>query len=175
MPIDVLVVCDGRASEEVVYDSFTPADIARIATALGYDARILPANSQADATATVALRKGAAVVDVVLGDRVEDSNLYGSGFVGSPVIPAAAKRGARMALRRGKPRLRPDDWRVGVTLSFDGGVTADWVGQRLEDGMELVAATTRGTRGRAFRSKFDRSGSTAEHESYRSLFSLIRE
>ena len=140
MPIDVLVVSDGRASEEIVYDSFTPADIARIATRLGYDARILPANPQADATATVALRRGATVVDVVLGDRVEDSNLYASGVVGSPVIPAAATRGARTALRRAKPRLRPDAWRVGVTLSFDGGVTAAWVGQRLEYGMELVAA-----------------------------------
>ena len=175
VPIDVQAVCDGRASEEVVYDCFTPADIARIATRLGYAARILPAGPQADATATVALRKGAAVAEVVLGDRVEESNLYGSGFVGSNVLPAAAKRGARTALRRGKPRLRPDAWRVGVTLSFDGGVTAAWVGQRLEYGMELVAATTRGTRGRAVRSKFERSGSTAEQESYRSLFSLIRE
>jgi hypothetical protein len=173
VPIDVQVVFDGRASEEVVYDSFTPAEIARIATGLGYAARILPANPQADATATVALRKGAAVVEVVLGDRAEDSNLYASGFVGSPVIPVAMKRGARKALRRGPLRVRSNNWRVGVTLSFEGGVTAEWVGRRLEYGMTLVAATTRGTRGRAFGSKFYRSAPTAELESYRSLFSSI--
>ena len=173
VPIDVQVVCDGRASEEVVYDSFTPVEIAQIATGLGYDARILPPSPQADATATVALRRGAVVAEVVLGDRADDSNLYGSGLVGSPVIPAAAKRGARGALRRGKVRLHPDAWRVGVTLSFDGGVTAEWVGRRLEYGMELVAATTTGRRGRAFGSRFYRSSLTAEHEPYRSLFSSI--
>jgi hypothetical protein len=173
VPIDVQVVFDGRASEEIVYDSFTPAEIAQIATRLGYAARILPANAQSDATATVALRKGAAVVEVVLGDRAEDSNLYASGFVGSPVIPAAAKRRARKALRRGQPRLHPDAWRVGVTLNFDGGVTAEWVGQRLEYGMKLVAATTRGTRGRASGSKFYRSAPTVEPDWYRSLFSSI--
>jgi hypothetical protein len=172
VPIDVQVVFDGRASETFVYDSFTPAEIARIATGLGCAARILPANVQADATATIVLRKGAALVEVVLGDRAEDSNLYASGFVGSPVVPAAVKRGARTALRRG-PRLRPDAWRVGVTLSFEGGVTAEWVRQRLEYGMKLVAATTRGTRGRAFGSKFHRSAPTAEPEGYRSLFSSI--
>ena len=124
-------------------------------------------------TATVALRKGAAVVEVVLGDRVEDSNLYASGFIGSPVIPAAVKRGARTALRRGPLRVRSNNWRVGVTLSFEGGVTAGWVGRRLEYGMTLVAATTRGTRGRAFGSKFCRSAPTAEPELYRLLFSSI--
>jgi hypothetical protein len=172
VPIDVQVVFDGRASETFVYDSFTPVEIARIATGLGCAARILPANVQADATATIVLRKGAALVEVVLGDRAEDSNLYASGFVGSPVVPAAVKRGARTALRRG-PRLRPDAWRVGVTLSFEGGVTAEWVGRRLEYGMTLVAATTRGTRGRAFGSKFYRSAPAAELELYRSLFSSI--
>ena len=52
------VVFDGRAAEEVVYHSFTPAEIAQIATELGYAAQILPAGAQEDATATVALRKG---------------------------------------------------------------------------------------------------------------------
>jgi hypothetical protein len=173
VPIDAQVVFDGRASEEVVYTSFTPEEIAQIATRLGYAARIVPANAQDDATATVALRKGAAAAEVVLGDRADDSNLYASGFVGSPVIPAAVKRGGRKALRRGQLRVRPSTWRVGVTLCFDGGVTAEWVGRRLEYGMKLVATTTRGTRGRAFRTRFNRSTPTAEPQLYRSLFSSI--
>jgi hypothetical protein len=149
VPIDGRVVFDGRAAEEVVYHSFTPAEVAQIATGLGYAARILPASPQEDATATVALRKGAAVAEVVLSDRDEDSNLYASGFVGSVVVPAAAKRGGRKALHRAQRRVRPNAWRVGVTLSFDGGVTAEWVGRRLEYGMRLIATTTRKTRSSA--------------------------
>ena len=131
VPIDVQVVFDGRASEEAVYNSFTPAEIAQIATRQGYAAQVLPADAQGDATATIALRKGTAVAQVVLGDRDEASNLYASGFVGSLVVPEAAKRGGRKALHR-QLRVRPNAWRVGVTLSFDGGVTAEWVGRRLD-------------------------------------------
>ena len=136
VPIDVEVAFGGRASETFVYRSFAPQEIAEIATRVGYEARVV--HSERD-TATIVLRRGAVVAEVVLGDRAEDSNLFASGLIGSPLVPAAAKRGARMALLRDQPRLRPTAWRIGVTLWFDGGVTAEWVGRRIEYGMKLVA------------------------------------
>ena len=110
---------------------------------------------------------------LLLGDRAENSNLYASGFVGSSVIPDVAKRGARTALRRGQRRVKPNAWRVGVTLFFDGGVTAEWVGRRLAYAMKLVATTTSNTRGRGLRTRSSRSATTAEPQLYRSLFSSI--
>ena len=151
VPIDVEVVYGGRASGALVYSSFTPQEIAGIAAGLGYSARILASDRNDNRTATIELRKGATISEVVLGDRTDNSNMYASGFVGSPLIPAAAKRSVRIALRRDQPRVRPKAWRVGVTLWFEGGVTTEWVARRIASAMQLVAKTAREVRRGSFR------------------------
>jgi hypothetical protein len=168
-PIEAQVVFDGRAAEALIYTSFTPHEIAQIAMSAGYAARVLPASDCGDATATVMLRKGSVAGEVVLGDRVE-ANLYASGFVGSPVVRLMAKRGARTALCGNYPSVRPDAWRVGVSLHFEGGVTADWVGLEIARGMELIASTARRTRGRFADQKFARH---TESDLYRSLLTSL--
>jgi hypothetical protein len=168
-PIEAQVVFDGRASEELVYTSFTPHEIAQVATRVGFAARIVPASDREGAPATVMLRKGSVVGEVVLSERTEGSNLYASGFVGSPVLPPAAKRGARTALRRDQPGVRPDAWRIGVSLYFEGGVTPEWVGQQIVRGMRLVANTAKGSRGRSLSAGFDHSAPVTESALYRSL------
>ena len=58
VPIDVEVVFGGRASEEFVYRSFAPQEIAEIAAGLGYRVQVLQSGGDADPTASILLRKG---------------------------------------------------------------------------------------------------------------------
>jgi hypothetical protein len=153
VPIDVEVVYGGCASEEFVYSSFTPREIAGIAAELGFNARILDSGRNDHRTATIELRKGTTIAEVALGDPTDDSGTYASGFLGSRLIPAASRRGARIALRRDQPAVRPKAWRVGVTRWFEGGVTTEWVARRIASGMELVAKTAREAR----RGSFDKN------------------
>jgi hypothetical protein len=113
------------------------------------------------------LRKGPVVGHVVLGDQLTP-NLYASGFLGSPAVPAA-QRGARTALRRAQPNLRPGAWRIGVALYFEGGVTAEWVGQQIVRGMNLIASSAKGSRGRSVSASFSQSAPATESDLYRSL------
>jgi hypothetical protein len=165
-PLEVQVVFDGRASEDFVHTSFTPHELAQIAMSVGYAARVLPADDQG-AAAAIMLRKGPVVGHVVLGDQLTP-NLYASGFLGSPAVPAA-QRGARTALRRAQPNLRPGAWRIGVALYFEGGVTAEWVGQQIVRGMNLIASSAKGSRGRSVSASFSQSAPATESDLYRSL------
>ena len=143
VPLDVEIQSYGRATAEFVYTCFAPADIVQIAAKLGYSARMSQAEGLNDATAVVELRKGKTVAEVTLGNPSEgDPGLYTSGFLGSRTSPRAAMEGARKALRRDQPRLRPNAWRVGVTLHFEGGVTAEWLARRIQEGMRLVATSS---------------------------------
>jgi hypothetical protein len=141
VPFDVRVASEGRATEDFVYTSFGPEEIVRIAAKLGYRARVVQANGQNDATATVELHKGKAAAEVTLSGPCEIPGQYTSGFLGSPSVSRAAMRGVRNALRRDRARLRADAWRVGVTLYFEGGVTAEWLALRIQAGMQLVSST----------------------------------
>lgn len=136
VPLDIQTVYDGRASQEFVYNSFSADEIAWLATRLGCRARIQPADVDGSRRA-IALSKGAVTAEIVLADSV-DAHQYASGFLGSPAV-SSARHAARRALRHERPGLKPDVWRVGVTLHFDGGVTAEWVAGRIEYGMALAA------------------------------------
>ena len=80
VPIDVEVVFGGRASEEFVYRSFAPQEIAEIAAGLRYRAQVQQSGGGADRATSLLLRKGSTVAEVVLGDPTDDSNMYSFGL-----------------------------------------------------------------------------------------------
>ena len=99
----------------------TPDIICKIARRAGCTATIADEDA-APGTSLIRLRRKGVAVDVVLGDDVGNER-YGSGFVGTPNAPRGLKRVAGAAVREQLPGLKPDAWRVGTTLMFDGGVT----------------------------------------------------
>jgi hypothetical protein len=145
--IDVTLVSEGRAEDQPVYSAFTPAEICKIAARVGCSAKVAADDTIDEGTCTIRLRKRRSRAEMVLGDRADGGadgeELYASGFVGASVVSSEANAGVRRALRRERRPLRPTHWRVGVTMHFDGGVTAEWVAKRIEHGMRLAAAGRR--------------------------------
>jgi hypothetical protein len=131
-----------RAAERPVYSSFTPEDICKIASGIGCSAEIV-AGSQGARTCAIALRKGRVRAEVILGDREKDRRLYASGIVGASNVPALVRAGAQHALKRYGLGGQRKQWRIGVTISFEGGVTTDWVAGRIRSAMDLIAQTNR--------------------------------
>jgi hypothetical protein len=144
-PIDVSVEYGTRAEERPVYSSFTPGDICKIAAAVGCSARVVGMTDDEGACA-IEVRKGRVRAELLLGDRAEDQRLYASGLLGSSEVPSDAKTGAGKALKPYRLGRQPKAWRLGITLHFEGGVTAEWVAGRIAYGMNLIGRTIRGRR-----------------------------
>ena len=135
-PIEVHLDSEGEAEYEAVYQAVTPDIICKIARRAGCTATIADEDA-APGTSLIRLRRKGVAADVVLADDVGDGR-YKSGFVGTPNVPRGLKRVAGAAVREQLPGLKPDAWRVGTTLMFDGGVTPKWIEKRLRQGLSLI-------------------------------------
>jgi hypothetical protein len=136
-PIGVHLDSGGEAQYEAVYEAVTPDIICKLARRAGCAATTADEDA-APGTSLIRLRRKGVAADVVLDDDAGNGR-YRSGFVGTPKVPRAMKRVVGAAVQEQLPGSQIDGWRVGTTLMFDGGVTAEWIKKRLRQGLSLIA------------------------------------
>jgi hypothetical protein len=128
MPIEAEVGSDSRGDLQWVHQAFTPEDLCKTATRLGWTPRIHEnVEGDDDDPVVIELRRGDARAQIVLSARVPNQRLYGSAFVdlGEPLPRDVAGTREALAQTAGLPDAAP--MRLGRTLYFAGGVTADWL------------------------------------------------
>jgi hypothetical protein len=141
-PINVHLDSGGEAQYEAVYQAATPDILCKLARRAGCSATI--ADDAAPGTSLIRLRRKGVRADVILANDLGNGR-YASGFIGTRAVPRSARRVAALAMKKQLPGLQPDDWRVGTTLYFDGGVTPEWIEKRLRYGLSVIArSATRG-------------------------------
>ena len=142
-PIQVHLNSGGAASYDAVYQTVSTDIICKIAKRAGCATTVADEDA-APGTSLIHVTRRGVSADVVLADDKGDG-WYASGFLGTTSVPRAARAGAQKAVTAELPAIQPDDWRVGVTLYFDGGVTADWIANRIAYGLSLIGRSS-GTR-----------------------------
>jgi hypothetical protein len=117
-----------RGELQRVHHSFTPEDLCKTATRLGWLPQLHENADDDDGDPVVIdLHRGGGRAQIVLSGRVPRQRLYQSGFVdvGDPLPPDEAR--TRAALEGTTEFVEHAPMRVGRTLYFAGGVTADWL------------------------------------------------
>jgi hypothetical protein len=128
-PVEAQMVYESRAEVRLAYDSFTPEDLAKIIAGCGF--RVAVVDDDEDAPVLRAVRRGI-VTTISCADRVPDQHLFRSAVLTSGIdVPPDDVRAARDAAH--VPLNEPDAMQLAATLVFDGGVTVDWVVQRIQD------------------------------------------
>ncbi len=126
--IDGHLVSDSHGEMQRVHGAFTPEDLCKTVARLGWIARLRESRDQENESAAVIdVQRGRACAQLVLSARVPGQRGYQSAFVdvGDP-LPADEAR-TRVAMERTPAFLEHAPMRVGRTLYFAGGVTADWL------------------------------------------------
>jgi len=134
-PITATLISDGRAEMMPVYDAFTPLDLCKLLREMGCEAHVRPGSDKA--SPVVDIRSAGVHAELVLGDRVEGEDLYESGFVSAGRPDPTDVEDIRSALEHVGLR-DPAQIRTGVTLHFRGGVTSEWVAERLAQGIGMA-------------------------------------
>ena len=127
-PIKGEIGSDSRGEIARVHHAFTPEDLCKPAARLGWTPQLQEIADDDDGDPVVIdLRRGDARAQIVLSGRVPRQRLYQSAFVdvGDPLPPDQA--GTRAALEGTTEFVEHAPVRVGRTLYFAGGVTADWL------------------------------------------------
>ena len=137
--IDGHLVSSTHADMAPVHGSFTPEDLCKTARRLGWTPRLQAVGEDgAEETAVIDLLRGRRAGAAVLTARVPDTRFYQSAFLdlGDPLPPEEAR--LRASLQGTSAFLEHATMRVGRTLHFAGGVTADWLLTQL--GLALTMA-----------------------------------
>jgi hypothetical protein len=135
------LVYESRATPELTYQGFTHEDLLAIFRASGYRAEIVP---DEDGEPEIRASRRGIQTSVVCTDCVDDDEgVFRKALLTTDVKPPAADVAA--VRRVAAPLLRRADHAVmtlGTTLTFGGGVTVEWVMERLHE----WDATTRNAR-----------------------------
>jgi hypothetical protein len=126
--IDGHLVSESHGEMQRVHGALTPEDLCKTAARLGWIPRLRESGDQQNESAAVIdVQRGRARAQLVLSARVPGQRGYQSAFVdvGDPLPPDEAR--TRVALEGTPAFLEHAPMRVGRTLHFAGGVTADWL------------------------------------------------
>jgi hypothetical protein len=141
MPLDGQIGADSRGELQRVHDAFTPEDVCKTAARLGWTPRLHgPADDERDEPVVIDLHRGDARAQMVLSARVPGQRLYGSAFVdvGDPL--PADQAAVRASLESGPHLIEHAPMRLGRTLYFAGGVTADWLLTQVAEALRMARA-----------------------------------
>jgi hypothetical protein len=137
-PLTMTLERGSRAEQRPVVTSLSPEDFTKIAEQRGFRASLLVAESPSP---VVTLRRGTFKGLAVFGAPISHRNLFGAVRLRAEVgaessLPLPAQPDDEFPALRvvvGQGRVTAD-----VSLMFDGGVTPEWVGNRLEKWRKAV-------------------------------------
>jgi hypothetical protein len=141
MPLEGQIGADSRGELQRVHDAFTPEDLCKTAARLGWTPRLQePADDERDEPVVIDLHRGDARAQMVLSARVPGQRLYGSAIVdiGDPL--PADQAAVRASLESGPHLIEHAPMRLGRTLYFAGGVTADWLLTQVAEALRMARA-----------------------------------
>ena len=146
-PIHVKLVHDGRSEVKATYDSFTPEDVGKLFTGLGFHVG-QPADTPDDEESMVIrCRKGRIDTMVELDNRVDDENLFRSMRFSADIALPTKERQRLKDAPDAPPGAEPYAT-VSVILPFGGGVTLAWLIERIHEWDRMLAEQRRVTRRR---------------------------
>jgi len=137
--IDGQVVSDSHGDLQRVFNSFTPEDLCKTASRLGWSPHLHePVDDDDDRLAVIDLQRGNARAQIVLSAPVPAYRRYQSALidVGDPL--PADEAATRAALEGTPELLDAAPMRVGRTLNFSGGDTADWLLTQVAAALQLT-------------------------------------
>jgi hypothetical protein len=163
-PISVTLAYEGRSEPNLTFESFTPEDVTKVLTTLGFRVEELGEREDADDEApdSVVLRcrrKGTTTL-VELGHRVEGENLYQAARLAADVKPTREQL-QNLFAENPPPADAEPVLTISTVLAFDGGVTLGWLIQRMAD-WEIALAEHRRAQRRSTRRAVP-PGTTAVH------------
>ena len=126
--LDVHLMYDSRAEMKPVLTSFTPEDVAKVFTAQGYS---LVGDNQDEDLPVLQVRTRGVMTTVAFADRVPDQHLFQTVAFLTPDVTPPSVASTRTGLEQEEPAGQFGHATVAVSLSFSGGVTAEWLSQRV--------------------------------------------
>jgi hypothetical protein len=139
--VNAQLVFESRATAELTYEGFIPDELQTIFEACGYKAAVV--SDEDDQPEIHASLRGIRTT-VVCTDAVDDEGVFRKALLTSDVEPPAADVAA--VRKAAAPLLRRADRTImtlGTTLMFGGGVTVEWVMERLREWDEMTRKARR--------------------------------
>jgi hypothetical protein len=138
-PIMAQMAYEGHSQENPTYDSFTPEDVSRVFAVLGFRVEEAVDDEGAD-TPLIRCRKRGAYTLVEFDEQVGDDNLFRRiRFSADIELPEAQRNRMKLeAPEAGEPVAT-----VSVVHALGGGVTVDWLIERIREWDDTLAAHRR--------------------------------
>jgi hypothetical protein len=133
-PVVAKLVHEGRSEMKATYEAFTPEDVSKVFSGLGYRVEEPAAEEDDDPEAApmIRCRKRGTNTIVEFRDRVEEENLYKRiRFEADVELPEEERQ--RMKEAPDAPEGAEPYATVSVVHAFSGGVTLDWLIARISE------------------------------------------
>ena len=147
--LNVQIEHQSRSEMKRVLESFTPEDVMKVFTAHGYS---LVSDNKDEDLPVLQVRTRGVVTTVAFTDRIPDQHLFETVALLTPDVSAQSEESAP-GVPQGAGSSGPlGAATLGVSLSFRGGVTAEWLAQRVlewTEGIRLHHAAARKRKGLA--------------------------
>jgi hypothetical protein len=151
-PIEARMEYAGRSRPNTTYDSFTPEDVVKVFAILGF--RVEEAVKDEVTPPLIRCRKRGTYTQVEFDEPVGDDDLFRRiRFSASLELPEEERR--RMKDRADAPEGAEPVATVSVVHSFGGGVSLEWLMERIREWDEVLAENRREVR-RAVKAAADR-------------------
>jgi hypothetical protein len=150
-PISVRLTYEGRSETRPTYDGFSPEDVSKVFAGLRFRVEEPADADSGEPAAVIRCRKRGLYTLVEFDERVKDENLYRRVRF-SADVPLPEEERARLKRAQGAPPEAEATLTLRVVLPFGGGVTLDWLVQRIQE-WEAVLMEHRRTARRAERER----------------------
>ena len=151
-PIVAKLVHEGRSEVNETFDSMTPEDVIKVFQLLDFRTEELADQDDQDGPVLLRCRKSGRITIVELMDRVDDENLYRRlRFEADVELPPEERE--RLLRDPGAPEGAVPFASVSVVHPLSGGVTLDWLIERIEEWDEVLAQHRREARARKRKDK----------------------
>jgi hypothetical protein len=150
-PIRARMHFDGRSEVNRTHDALTPQDLAKMFTRARFHVQERwDEDEQGEESPTLRCRTMGTSTVVEFGERVGEENLYRAArlTVNLPPLPEIT---AEMKKDGVEPDDIPDHLEARIVLSFGGGVTTEWIGERITEWRDMIASHRRELRRQARR------------------------
>jgi hypothetical protein len=148
-PILASLTYEGRSEPHLTFDSFTPDDVRKVLTSLGFRVDDPSGSASEDDAAVVSVslrcRKRGTTTLVELGNRAEGENLFSAMKLSADVKPTSEQLPELVADDPGALDSEPV-LSISTVLAFSGGVTLGWFIERIRAWEAVLAEHRRAHR-----------------------------